>query len=49
VVNAASGANAATGANEADGDGALWRATAPSLRVAEARDAVLARCGSLGP
>jgi hypothetical protein len=40
-------------ANEAvrdDGnDGTLWHATAPSLRVAEARDAVLARCGSLGP
>ncbi|MGZ8411923.1 MAG: hypothetical protein ACXW05_04265 [Gemmatirosa sp.] len=30
-------------------DGTLWQATAPSLRVAEARDAVLARCGSLGP
>jgi hypothetical protein len=30
-------------------DGARWDATEPSLRVAEARDAVLARCGSLGP
>ncbi|MDF1502669.1 hypothetical protein [Roseisolibacter sp. H3M3-2] len=31
-----------------DTDGTLWHATAPSLRVAEARDSVLARCGSLG-
>jgi hypothetical protein len=30
-------------------DDARWDATEPSLRVAEARDAVLARCGSLGP
>jgi hypothetical protein len=29
-------------------DGTLWQATAPSPRVAEARDAVLERCGSLG-
>ena len=37
-----------TSAEAAKGDGTLWQATQPSLRVAEARDAVLARCGSLG-
>ncbi len=36
-------------ADETPNDGTLWQATQPSLRVAEARDAVLARCGSLGP
>jgi hypothetical protein len=36
-----------TSADGANG-GTLWQATQPSLRVAEARDAVLARCGSLG-
>jgi hypothetical protein len=55
AVDAGSGASAATNAsvgpsaNAADDGGTLWRATSPSLRVAEARDAVLARCGSLGP
>lgn len=34
-----------TPADEADGT--LWEATAPSRRVADARDAVLERCGSL--
>lgn len=44
------GATIAAGTDGDDGnDGTLWQATAPSLRVAEARDAVLARCGSLGP
>lgn len=43
-------AAASEGGDGNDGnDGTLWQATAPSLRVAEARDAVLARCGSLGP
>lgn len=44
--------NPGTGPAAADvtpNDGTLWQATQPSLRVAEARDAVLARCGSLGP
>ena len=36
-------------ADDTPNDGTLWQATQPSLRVAEARDAVLARCGSLGP
>jgi hypothetical protein len=39
----------ATSGEASERDGTLWQATAPSLRVAEARDAVLARCGSLGP
>ena len=38
-----------TASSDAQPDGARWDATEPSLRVAEARDAVLARCGSLGP
>lgn len=34
---------------EPETNGTLWSATSPSMRVAEARDAVLARCGTLGP
>ena len=43
------GPSAASAAGDDGDDGTLWHATSPSLRVAEARDAVLARCGSLGP
>ena len=50
ITNAAAnvGPSAADAADDGN-DGTLWHATSPSLRVAEARDAVLARCGSLGP
>ena len=55
AVNVSAGTRPSDGPSTGDGaaddanDGTLWHATAPSLRVAEARDAVLARCGSLGP
>ncbi len=45
-VSRVSGGTEASAESRAN-DGTLWQATAPSLRVAEARDAVLARCGSL--
>ena len=49
VTRVNDGPSAADAGVDDANDGTLWHATAPSLRVAEARDAVLARCGSLGP